>query len=317
MKFKWKTIATTFLVTTLFSSNVFAATITIDGRPLTTKTPPTVVNGRVMVPARPIFEALGCKVTWNSSTQTISAINGSNLDSIDLVLNKSTAAINDKSCALDTPAQIINGSTMVPLRFVAEGFNCSVKWDSKTKNASITRNKKITTDYVPYSAGDKATLAQNIADGKVVYIDGQYWATPEYATSLTNGQMTYYNTSGDNEELIDMASRTSSPTDNVSDEYRWTNGGKYIFEKFGVNKDDLDFDYSQLEEFNSNKVYLYGFYNQELSNTKLVYAVNEITDEFLNAKDAPTQTFNSIRMYKENGTIYMNVLDLKNLDLYN
>lgn len=212
MKFKWKTIATTLFATTLFYSNVFAAAITIDGKLLSTKTPPTVVNGRVMVPARPIFEALGCSVSWNSSTQTISAVNISNLNSIDLVLNKPTAAINDKSCSLDTPAQIINGSTMVPLRFVAEGFNCNVKWDSKTQTASITRNVKAVTEYVPYSAGDKATLAQDIANGNVVYMNGQYWATPEYATSLANAQFVIQDVSGD-EELIDISRfRTSTNT---------------------------------------------------------------------------------------------------------
>ncbi len=217
MKFKWKTIATTLLATTLFSSNVFAAAITIDGKLLSTTTPPTVVNGRVMVPARPIFEALGCSVSWDSSTQTISAVNISNLDSIDLVLNKSTATINDKSYTLDTPAQIINGSTMVPLRFVAEGFNCNVKWDSKTQTASITRNIKRITEYVPYSAGDNATLAQNIANGNVVYMNGQYWATPEYATSLANAQIVYSNDISGDEELVDVASRYPTPTNTFSE----------------------------------------------------------------------------------------------------
>ncbi len=234
MKFKWKTIATTFLATTLFSSNVFAAAITIDGTPLSTKTPPTVVNGRVMVPARPIFEALGCSVSWNSSTQTISAVHRSSFNSIKLALNTSTATVNDKSYNLDTPAQIINGSTMVPLRFVAEGFNCTVKWDSKTQTASITRDYKPITEYVPYSAGDKATLAQEIANGNVVYMDGQYWATPEYATSLANQQTVYsYDASG-SEYLIDMSSRFPTATNTFTESTDAVNGENVNYDIDGV-----------------------------------------------------------------------------------
>ncbi len=39
---------------------------------------------------------------------------------------------------LDVPAEIINGRTFVPLRFVAENSGAEVKWDADTRNVYIT-----------------------------------------------------------------------------------------------------------------------------------------------------------------------------------
>ena len=39
---------------------------------------------------------------------------------------------------LDVPAKLINGRTMVPVRFIAETLGCIVKWDPDNKIVSIT-----------------------------------------------------------------------------------------------------------------------------------------------------------------------------------
>ena len=38
---------------------------------------------------------------------------------------------------LDSPAVIIDGRTLVPVRAVAEAFMCEVEWDEATKTVSI------------------------------------------------------------------------------------------------------------------------------------------------------------------------------------
>ena len=40
--------------------------------------------------------------------------------------------------------QIIDGRTLVPVRFIAESFGCEVGWDDATKTVSINGSKKIT-----------------------------------------------------------------------------------------------------------------------------------------------------------------------------
>jgi len=39
---------------------------------------------------------------------------------------------------LDVPPQIINGRTMVPVRFISEGLGAEVGWEDKTKTVTIT-----------------------------------------------------------------------------------------------------------------------------------------------------------------------------------
>ncbi|MBC7325823.1 MAG: copper amine oxidase N-terminal domain-containing protein, partial [Moorella sp. (in: Bacteria)] len=52
-----------------------AATISvvIDGRPLATDVAPVREGGRVLVPMRAIFEALGAKVNWDGAAKTVTA----------------------------------------------------------------------------------------------------------------------------------------------------------------------------------------------------------------------------------------------------
>jgi hypothetical protein len=87
---------------------------------------PIIENDRVLVPLRVIFEALDANVKWEQSTQTVTAVRedvtarltiGSN------ILNK-----NGEQIALDVPAQLVNGRTLVPVRAVAEAFGANVQW---------------------------------------------------------------------------------------------------------------------------------------------------------------------------------------------
>lgn len=49
--------------------------------------------------------------------------------------------VNGKSISMDTPAQIINGRTMVPVRFVSEALGAKVSWDEKTSTVIIATDK--------------------------------------------------------------------------------------------------------------------------------------------------------------------------------
>ncbi|MFZ5647432.1 MAG: copper amine oxidase N-terminal domain-containing protein [Bacillota bacterium] len=95
-------------------------TIIIDGRELNTDVAPIIESGRTIVPLRAVFEALGARVNWNPSDQTISATRN-NLN-VQLKIGSDTAYKNDKKVHIDVPPRVVNGRTLVPLRFVSESL---------------------------------------------------------------------------------------------------------------------------------------------------------------------------------------------------
>ncbi|OPY55857.1 MAG: Protease inhibitor precursor [Pelotomaculum sp. PtaU1.Bin035] len=97
--------------------------------------PPVMINSRVMVPLRGIFEAIGATVTWDAQTQTVKAAKGNT--TIQLKIGDSAAYKNGQAIILDSPPQILNGSTMVPVRFVSEALGAEVKWDEATQTVRI------------------------------------------------------------------------------------------------------------------------------------------------------------------------------------
>ncbi|MUT64927.1 copper amine oxidase N-terminal domain-containing protein [Paenibacillus sp. NEAU-GSW1] len=146
--FRFKSIILIMLVVALipFSGLANAAsgkeiTVSIDGRFVSFDVPPQMINGRVMVPLRPIFEGLGSTVGWNEKTQTVTG-NKVNI-SVSLVLNQKQATVNGKTVALDAPSTQIKGHTFVPARFVAESLGADVKWDNNKQQVIITTGAEV------------------------------------------------------------------------------------------------------------------------------------------------------------------------------
>lgn len=96
---------------------------------------PVVVNGITLVPMREIFEALDTTVTWNASEKSITAKKEDTV--VYLRIGEAFATVNGKKITLQEPARIINGYTLVPLRFVSEALGAEVKWDGATKTIDI------------------------------------------------------------------------------------------------------------------------------------------------------------------------------------
>lgn len=96
---------------------------------------PTIVNGRTLVPLRSIFEAMGASVGWKLDTQTVTAVKSGT--TVVLPVTSAAATVNGQVIQLDVPAKIINGRTMVPLRFVSEAFGATVNWDDISQIVTI------------------------------------------------------------------------------------------------------------------------------------------------------------------------------------
>lgn len=110
--------------------------VSLNGSYLLFPQEPVNKEGRILVPMRAIFEAMGAEVAWERTEKKVTGTRGD--VTIELVIGKQTAKINEEEKALDVPACIINGSTMVPIRFISESLNAEVEWQKDTKTVVIT-----------------------------------------------------------------------------------------------------------------------------------------------------------------------------------
>lgn len=101
-------------------------------------TAPVISNGRTLVPIRAVIEAFGGKAEWRDDTRSVRIVCDG--DEVCLVIDEKTAYLNGKAYTLDTAPTIVNGRTMLPLRFVAEGFGLGVAWEADTKTITVIRN---------------------------------------------------------------------------------------------------------------------------------------------------------------------------------
>lgn len=88
--------------------------------------PPVIVNGRTLLPLRGVAEQLGAQVDWNAATLTATVTLGPN--TVQVTRDSAKALVNGLEVALDVPATIIDGRTMLPLRFMSEALNKTVDY---------------------------------------------------------------------------------------------------------------------------------------------------------------------------------------------
>jgi hypothetical protein len=116
-------------------------TFTVNGTPNTLDSPPIIKNSRTLLPIRPVVEALGGTVGWDGTERKVTVSLGST--TIELWIGKNTARVNGTDTPIDSTnpkvvPEIINGRTMLPLRFVTENLGCELQWDPNTKTITIT-----------------------------------------------------------------------------------------------------------------------------------------------------------------------------------
>ncbi|MCY9697160.1 stalk domain-containing protein [Paenibacillus alginolyticus] len=79
------------------------------------------------------------KVEWDESTQTITGTKNELL--IRMTVNSTEATVNGKAVKISVVPRIMNESTFVPLRFIAESVGGDVTWDEKTNHVDIVTDK--------------------------------------------------------------------------------------------------------------------------------------------------------------------------------
>jgi len=122
--------------------------VVVDGSELKLDVPGQIRDGRTLVPFRAIFERLGADVTWDPKKKVIEASRG--VDSVKLTVGSRVVEWRRSIIQVDTAPVIVDGRTMVPLRFVAQALGLHVRWESKTRTVYLE------------SKPDNALLAEGI-----------------------------------------------------------------------------------------------------------------------------------------------------------
>lgn len=99
-------------------------------------TQPMAIKGVTMVPLRGIFEKIGAFVEYDAANHKVTAHRGN--EEVDLRMGDKIAKKNGAEIIMEVPACIVGGSTMVPLRFVAEALGGKVTYDQPTNTVSIS-----------------------------------------------------------------------------------------------------------------------------------------------------------------------------------
>lgn len=148
---------------------------------------PIVLDNRVLVPVREVFEKFGGKVSWSDETQSVTLDFTNTLSKenrkIVLTIGSRTATVDGESIRLDVPAKIINGKTMVPARFIAEQAGFDVQWDARERIVYINAEKIQVDKVVPIEDAIDASERERLES---------MFFPAEYCSPLGGDKITFY-----------------------------------------------------------------------------------------------------------------------------
>lgn len=87
-------------------------------------------TGFAMVPIRGIAHLLNATITWDKDSQTVTVHQGKH--TILVTIGSINALEDGAKIQLESPAVIVQGRTMVPLRFLIEALDGTVRWEDGT-----------------------------------------------------------------------------------------------------------------------------------------------------------------------------------------
>lgn len=107
-----------------------------------------IINNSTMIPARYVFEALGCIVKWSAQNNQVIIDSKDHVtrilipigaDTIKVATFTSIITSNVEEIKLLSPACIMNNRTLIPLRAVGEALGAQVSWDPVTYTATVNK----------------------------------------------------------------------------------------------------------------------------------------------------------------------------------
>jgi hypothetical protein len=107
----------------------------VGGKSVDLDVAPVISQSSTMVPLRFVTEVLGGSVDWNAGMQIITIALGDSV--IQLQVGSTMALVGSDVVMLAAAPMLVQGRTMVPLRFVSETLGAAVTWDGSLKTVTI------------------------------------------------------------------------------------------------------------------------------------------------------------------------------------
>jgi len=116
----------------------------VNGKTMELDVAPFIDQGRTLVPFRFIGESLGAEVTFTTdSSGRVDMVTYTLGDThVVLFIDRAEALVNGEKYELGVPARIVQGRTVVPVRFVSEALGCEVFWNAETREIKIRYTAK-------------------------------------------------------------------------------------------------------------------------------------------------------------------------------
>ncbi len=134
-----KFIITSLLLSLLYTTTLFASTsipVYFNDTKLQLSKSPVMKNGNVLIPFRDIFETLGYTISYDGYTQSITGTKDGSI--ITLYTGSTYANVSGTDKTLTVAPEIVDGTAMVPLRFVSETAGYTVEWHTDNDSQYIT-----------------------------------------------------------------------------------------------------------------------------------------------------------------------------------
>jgi hypothetical protein len=107
----------------------------VNGEQPISEVAPMAKDGRTFLPFRAISQSLKADVSWNEEEKSVTVTRDG--VEVKLVIGSATAYVNGQEITLDAPPEIIEGRTVVPVRFIAEAFGAIVQWEAESQSVVI------------------------------------------------------------------------------------------------------------------------------------------------------------------------------------
>lgn len=121
------------------SASALSAPVTprlvLNGETLQPPQPPSLIDSVSMVPLRVISENLGYRVEYIQSKREV--VIQSAVREIRMNIGNPSASVNGEKLTMSAAPVVVEGTTLVPLRFVGETMGLEVYWDNSTKSAFL------------------------------------------------------------------------------------------------------------------------------------------------------------------------------------
>ena len=107
-------------------------------------TPPVIKDGRMLNPLRALSEAAQAEVSWDERSKEITIARDGSV--IVLSLGSTTMTVNGETRPLDVPAELMNGRTVVPIRFIVDNLNLDIEWDADSQTVEVDAAAEATSE---------------------------------------------------------------------------------------------------------------------------------------------------------------------------